>query len=163
MYWMKPLYSEHKLLRVLFSLHWSNDRSFAGTDLEQYLPKNFGLPENSPFLEKSPPHTAKATPKPKPQSVRTNIMKVIFFNPLLCSSLILTSNFIWITWWWNKKHQFHTIFRGSLKANQNNTFKSNEPLISTMIRSTKQYFFSCEHCLSKYLRSLSQTHVFVIA
>ncbi|XP_073961592.1 uncharacterized protein isoform X2 [Choristoneura fumiferana] len=46
-----------------------------GTDLEQYLPKNFGLPENSPFLEKSPPHTAKVTPKPKPQSVRTNIMK----------------------------------------------------------------------------------------
>ncbi|CAF4879518.1 unnamed protein product [Pieris macdunnoughi] len=46
-----------------------------GTDLEQYLPKNFGLPENSPFLEKSPPNTAKATPKPKPQSVRTAIMK----------------------------------------------------------------------------------------
>ncbi|CAH4029981.1 unnamed protein product [Pieris brassicae] len=46
-----------------------------GTDLEQYLPKNFGLPENSPFLEKSPPNTAKATPKPKPQCVRTAIMK----------------------------------------------------------------------------------------
>ncbi|XP_063386461.1 histone-lysine N-methyltransferase, H3 lysine-79 specific-like isoform X2 [Cydia fagiglandana] len=46
-----------------------------GTDLEQYLPKNFGLPENSPFLEKSPPNTAKATPKPKPQSIRTTIMK----------------------------------------------------------------------------------------
>ncbi|XP_053610492.1 putative uncharacterized protein DDB_G0282133 isoform X9 [Plodia interpunctella] len=46
-----------------------------GTDLEQYLPKNFGLPENSPFLEKSPPNTAKATPKPKPQSVRTAITK----------------------------------------------------------------------------------------
>ncbi|KAI8439490.1 hypothetical protein MSG28_013260 [Choristoneura fumiferana] len=42
-----------------------------GTDLEQYLPKNFGLPENSPFLEKSPPHTAKVTPKPKPQSSQT--------------------------------------------------------------------------------------------
>ncbi|CAK1555639.1 unnamed protein product [Leptosia nina] len=46
-----------------------------GTDLEQYLPKNFGLPENSPFLEKSPPNTAKATPKPKLQSVRTAMMK----------------------------------------------------------------------------------------
>ncbi|XP_047992302.1 formin-J-like isoform X2 [Leguminivora glycinivorella] len=46
-----------------------------GTDLEQYLPKNFGLPENSPFLEKSPPNTAKAAPKPKPQSVRTTVMK----------------------------------------------------------------------------------------
>ncbi|XP_063365470.1 uncharacterized protein LOC134654016 isoform X6 [Cydia amplana] len=46
-----------------------------GTDLEQYLPKNFGLPENSPFLEKSPPNTAKAAPKPKPQSIRTTIMK----------------------------------------------------------------------------------------
>ncbi|XP_038222233.1 uncharacterized protein LOC119839880 isoform X5 [Zerene cesonia] len=46
-----------------------------GTDLEQYLPKNFGLPENSPFLEKSPPNTAKATPKPKVQSVRSAIMK----------------------------------------------------------------------------------------
>ncbi|XP_053610493.1 zinc finger C2HC domain-containing protein 1A-like isoform X10 [Plodia interpunctella] len=49
--------------------------SHSGTDLEQYLPKNFGLPENSPFLEKSPPNTAKATPKPKPQSVRTAITK----------------------------------------------------------------------------------------
>lgn len=49
-----------------------------GTDLEQYLPKNFGLPENSPFLEKSPPATAKATPKPKPQTVRNAITKVIF-------------------------------------------------------------------------------------
>ncbi|VVD01205.1 unnamed protein product [Leptidea sinapis] len=46
-----------------------------GTDLEQYLPKNFGLPENSPFLEKSPPTTAKATPKPKAQPSRTTIMK----------------------------------------------------------------------------------------
>ncbi|XP_061718558.1 putative uncharacterized protein DDB_G0282133 isoform X7 [Cydia pomonella] len=46
-----------------------------GTDLEQYLPKNFGLPENSPFLEKSPPNTAKAAPKAKPQSVRTTVMK----------------------------------------------------------------------------------------
>nr|XP_032518659.1 TNF receptor-associated factor family protein DDB_G0272098 isoform X2 [Danaus plexippus plexippus] len=46
-----------------------------GTDLEQYLPKNFGLPENSPFLEKSPPNTAKATPKPKTVSVRSAIMK----------------------------------------------------------------------------------------
>lgn len=46
-----------------------------GTDLEQYLPKNFGLPENSPFLEKSPPNTAKPAPKPKPQSVRSAIMK----------------------------------------------------------------------------------------
>ncbi|CAH2043750.1 unnamed protein product, partial [Iphiclides podalirius] len=46
-----------------------------GTDLEQYLPKNFGLPENSPFLEKSPPNTAKATPKPKTQSVRSAIKK----------------------------------------------------------------------------------------
>ncbi|CAG4942364.1 unnamed protein product [Parnassius apollo] len=46
-----------------------------GTDLEQYLPKNFGLPENSPFLEKSPPHTAKVTPKPKTQSVRSAITK----------------------------------------------------------------------------------------
>ncbi|KAJ0174611.1 hypothetical protein K1T71_009719 [Dendrolimus kikuchii] len=46
-----------------------------GTDLEQYLPKNFGLPENSPFLEKSPPTTAKPAPKPKPQSVRSAIMK----------------------------------------------------------------------------------------
>ncbi|XP_013148213.1 PREDICTED: dentin sialophosphoprotein isoform X3 [Papilio polytes] len=46
-----------------------------GTDLEQYLPKNFGLPENSPFLEKSPPNTAKPTPKPKPQSVRSTIKK----------------------------------------------------------------------------------------
>ncbi|XP_075980643.1 uncharacterized protein LOC142979544 isoform X3 [Anticarsia gemmatalis] len=48
----------------------------SGTDLEQYLPKNFGLPENSPFLEKSPPPTAKPTPKPKPQSVRSAITKV---------------------------------------------------------------------------------------
>lgn len=48
-----------------------------GTDLEQYLPKNFGLPENSPFLEKSPPNTAKPTPKPKPQSVRSTIKKVL--------------------------------------------------------------------------------------
>ncbi|XP_026726644.1 probable serine/threonine-protein kinase DDB_G0282963 isoform X7 [Trichoplusia ni] len=47
----------------------------SGTDLEQYLPKNFGLPENSPFLEKSPPNTAKPTPKPKPQSVRNAITK----------------------------------------------------------------------------------------
>ncbi|XP_075980648.1 uncharacterized protein LOC142979544 isoform X8 [Anticarsia gemmatalis] len=47
----------------------------SGTDLEQYLPKNFGLPENSPFLEKSPPPTAKPTPKPKPQSVRSAITK----------------------------------------------------------------------------------------
>ncbi|XP_013179979.1 PREDICTED: uncharacterized protein LOC106126723 isoform X3 [Papilio xuthus] len=47
----------------------------SGTDLEQYLPKNFGLPENSPFLEKSPPNTAKPTPKPKPQSVRSTIKK----------------------------------------------------------------------------------------
>ncbi|XP_038222232.1 bromodomain-containing protein DDB_G0270170 isoform X4 [Zerene cesonia] len=31
--------------------------------------------ENSPFLEKSPPNTAKATPKPKVQSVRSAIMK----------------------------------------------------------------------------------------
>ncbi|XP_068617861.1 homeobox protein 2 isoform X6 [Battus philenor] len=46
-----------------------------GTDLEQYLPKNFGLPENSPFLEKSPPNTAKATPKPKPVSVRATVKK----------------------------------------------------------------------------------------
>ncbi|CAB3234116.1 unnamed protein product [Arctia plantaginis] len=46
-----------------------------GTDLEQFLPKNFGLPENSPFLEKSPPPTAKPTPKPKPQSVRTSMTK----------------------------------------------------------------------------------------
>ncbi|XP_046969788.1 J domain-containing protein DDB_G0295729 isoform X6 [Vanessa cardui] len=46
-----------------------------GTDLEQYLPKNFGLPENSPFLEKSPPNTAKAAPKPKNHSVRSAIMK----------------------------------------------------------------------------------------
>ncbi|XP_060804885.1 uncharacterized protein LOC106134326 isoform X6 [Amyelois transitella] len=46
-----------------------------GTDLEQYLPKNFGLPENSPFLEKSPPNTAKVAPKPKQQSVRTAITK----------------------------------------------------------------------------------------
>ncbi|KAM3965768.1 uncharacterized protein ACR2FA_000093 isoform 2-T2 [Aphomia sociella] len=46
-----------------------------GTDLEQYLPKNFGLPENSPFLEKSPSNTAKVTPKPKPQSVRSAITK----------------------------------------------------------------------------------------
>lgn len=46
-----------------------------GTDLEQYLPKNFGLPENSPFLEKSPPNTAKVTPKPKSQSVRSAITK----------------------------------------------------------------------------------------
>ncbi|CAH0694641.1 unnamed protein product [Spodoptera exigua] len=46
-----------------------------GTDLEQYLPKNFGLPENSPFLEKSPPNTAKPTPKPKPQSIRNAISK----------------------------------------------------------------------------------------
>ncbi|XP_050348035.1 uncharacterized protein LOC126771912 isoform X6 [Nymphalis io] len=46
-----------------------------GTDLEQYLPKNFGLPENSPFLEKSPPNTAKAAPKPKNPSVRSAIMK----------------------------------------------------------------------------------------
>ncbi|KAG6443240.1 hypothetical protein O3G_MSEX002778 [Manduca sexta] len=46
-----------------------------GTDLEQYLPKNFGLPENSPFLEKSPPNTAKPTPKTKPHSVRSAIMK----------------------------------------------------------------------------------------
>ncbi|KAL0871255.1 hypothetical protein ABMA27_005012 [Loxostege sticticalis] len=46
-----------------------------GTDLEQYLPKNFGLPENSPFLEKSPPNTAKAVPKPKSQSVRSAITK----------------------------------------------------------------------------------------
>ncbi|CAH0589008.1 unnamed protein product [Chrysodeixis includens] len=47
----------------------------SGTDLEQYLPKNFGLPENSPFLEKSPPNTAKPTPKPKAQSVRNAITK----------------------------------------------------------------------------------------
>ncbi|XP_063829538.1 putative uncharacterized protein DDB_G0277255 isoform X2 [Ostrinia nubilalis] len=47
----------------------------SGTDLEQYLPKNFGLPENSPFLEKSPPNTAKAVPKPKTQSVRSTITK----------------------------------------------------------------------------------------
>lgn len=47
-----------------------------GTDLEQYLPKNFGLPENSPFLEKSPPPIVKPTPKPKPQSVRGAITKV---------------------------------------------------------------------------------------
>ncbi|CAK1587020.1 unnamed protein product [Parnassius mnemosyne] len=46
-----------------------------GTDLEQYLPKNFGLPENSPFLEKSPPNTAKVTAKPKTQSVRSTITK----------------------------------------------------------------------------------------
>nr|XP_034834775.1 putative uncharacterized protein DDB_G0277255 isoform X2 [Maniola hyperantus] len=46
-----------------------------GTDLEQYLPKNFGLPENSPFLEKSPPNTAKTTLKPKAPSVRSAIMK----------------------------------------------------------------------------------------
>ncbi|XP_059052581.1 repetitive organellar protein [Achroia grisella] len=46
-----------------------------GTDLEQYLPKNFGLPENSPFLEKSPPNTAKVTPKPKTQSIRSAITK----------------------------------------------------------------------------------------
>ncbi|XP_030040462.1 uncharacterized protein PF11_0213 isoform X1 [Manduca sexta] len=49
--------------------------SNTGTDLEQYLPKNFGLPENSPFLEKSPPNTAKPTPKTKPHSVRSAIMK----------------------------------------------------------------------------------------
>ncbi|XP_041981759.1 uncharacterized protein LOC121735153 isoform X2 [Aricia agestis] len=49
--------------------------SRSGTDLEQYLPKNFGLPENSPFLEKSPPQVVKATPKPKVQSVRSAIMK----------------------------------------------------------------------------------------
>lgn len=49
---------------------------FAGTDLEQYLPKNFGLPENSPFLEKSPPNTAKVAPKPKTQSMRSAITKV---------------------------------------------------------------------------------------
>ncbi|KAJ2945664.1 hypothetical protein O0L34_g497 [Tuta absoluta] len=41
-----------------------------GTDLEQYLPKNFGLPENSPFLEKSPPATAKPVPKAKTPSVK---------------------------------------------------------------------------------------------
>ncbi|CAH0725711.1 unnamed protein product, partial [Brenthis ino] len=46
-----------------------------GTDLEQYLPKNFGLPENSPFLEKSPPNTAKAAIKPKTHSVRSVITK----------------------------------------------------------------------------------------
>ncbi|CAH0400917.1 unnamed protein product [Chilo suppressalis] len=46
-----------------------------GTDLEQYLPKNYGLPENSPFLEKSPPNTAKVTPKPKIQSVKNAITK----------------------------------------------------------------------------------------
>ncbi|XP_072944529.1 uncharacterized protein [Epargyreus clarus] len=51
------------------------NRDNSGTDLEQYLPKNFGLPENSPFLEKSPPNTAKATPKPKAPSVRSAIMK----------------------------------------------------------------------------------------
>ncbi|XP_049875629.1 probable cyclin-dependent serine/threonine-protein kinase DDB_G0292550 isoform X3 [Pectinophora gossypiella] len=45
-----------------------------GTDLEQYLPKNFGLPENSPFLEKSPPNTAKVAPKPKASSVK-NVIK----------------------------------------------------------------------------------------
>lgn len=51
--------------------------TIAGTDLEQFLPKNFGLPENSPFLEKSPPNTAKTLPKPhhKP-SVRQAIQKV---------------------------------------------------------------------------------------
>ncbi|KAI5642109.1 zinc-finger of a c2HC-type domain-containing protein [Phthorimaea operculella] len=42
----------------------------SGTDLEQYLPKNFGLPENSPFLEKSPPATAKPAPKAKTPSVK---------------------------------------------------------------------------------------------
>ncbi|XP_048482508.1 putative uncharacterized protein DDB_G0287457 isoform X3 [Plutella xylostella] len=46
-----------------------------GTDLEQYLPKNFGLPDNSPFLEKSPPCTAKPTPKAKPAAVRHAITK----------------------------------------------------------------------------------------
>ncbi|KAL4703547.1 hypothetical protein ACJJTC_010167 [Scirpophaga incertulas] len=46
-----------------------------GTDLEQFLPKNFGLPENSPFLEKTPPNTAKVTLKPKVQSVRNPITK----------------------------------------------------------------------------------------
>ncbi|KAJ8712362.1 hypothetical protein PYW07_005204 [Mythimna separata] len=47
-----------------------------GTDLEQYLPKNFGLPQNSPFLEKSPPPTARPAPKPKPQAAtRSNITK----------------------------------------------------------------------------------------
>lgn len=50
--------------------------SVSGTDLEQYLPKNFGLPENSPFLEKSPPPTAKPTPKPKVQAARNTITKV---------------------------------------------------------------------------------------
>lgn len=51
--------------------------TLTGTDLEQYLPKNFGLPENSPFLEKSPPNTAKAVVKPKAHSVRSTITKVI--------------------------------------------------------------------------------------
>lgn len=46
-----------------------------GTDLEQYLPKNFGLPENSPFLEKSPPPTAR--PAPKPKLAKKDITKVI--------------------------------------------------------------------------------------
>lgn len=46
-----------------------------GTDLEQYLPKNFGLPENSPFLEKSPPNTAKTLPRQKSQSVRSAVTK----------------------------------------------------------------------------------------
>lgn len=54
--------------------------TIAGTDLEQYLPKNFGLPENSPFLEKSPPNTAKTTLKPKTHSVRSAIMKVCIMN-----------------------------------------------------------------------------------
>ncbi|XP_023942543.2 uncharacterized protein LOC112049011 isoform X6 [Bicyclus anynana] len=48
-----------------------------GTDLEQYLPKNFGLPENSPFIEKSPPNTAKTALKPKSHSVRSAIMKPV--------------------------------------------------------------------------------------
>lgn len=53
--------------------------TLTGTDLEQYLPKNFGLPENSPFLEKSPPNTAKAAIKPKTHSVRSAITKVDLF------------------------------------------------------------------------------------
>lgn len=58
-----------------------------GTDLEQYLPKNFGLPENSPFLEKSPPPPSKPTPKPKSQSVRSAIMKVSFTVLLLINTI----------------------------------------------------------------------------
>lgn len=69
----------------------------SGTDLEQYLPKNFGLPENSPFLEKSPPNTAKPAPKTKPQTVRNAITKVLIFALYIIYAFFLFSRGFKIT------------------------------------------------------------------